>query len=252
MTTTRRVHSSLAFAALLLMAALAGGCFNPFAPSVAAPGVTVAPSEPAPKPSTPQGALQLLRWCWINLRIAEYETLFTDDFEFTYTDDIGREAPPIHRIDEIELAYHMFQDGTADHPRARRIDLTYGSALVPIPDQRPGKTDPFHKEITTRVVLKADLGSEVWFVDGDVTFFLVRGDSAVIPQELKDRGFTADPKRWYIERWEDHTSTPGSGSATSPSTPVARPAAANPAALRDGPYEVHATWAELKNVFRTP
>ena len=42
----------------------------------------------------------------------------------------------------------------------------------------------------------------------------MRGDSALIPQQLKDRGFGPDPNRWYIERWEDKT---GGNQATGPS-----------------------------------
>jgi len=37
------------------------------------------------------------------------------------------------------------------------------------------------------------------------TFYFVRGDSALIRDELKQRGFAPDSSRWYIRRWEDET-----------------------------------------------
>jgi PKD repeat protein len=38
---------------------------------------------------------------------------------------------------------------------------------------------------------------------GMTLFHLVRGDVAQIPAELGGRGFGPDPKRWYIQKWED-------------------------------------------------
>jgi hypothetical protein len=43
--------------------------------------------------------------------------------------------------------------------------------------------------------------------EGQSRWFVVRGDSAQIPQELKDRGFTQDPGRWYVERWLEEQNT---------------------------------------------
>jgi len=40
---------------------------------------------------------------------------------------------------------------------------------------------------------------------GFANFFMVRGDSALIPADLAARGFRPDSTRWYIERWEDDT-----------------------------------------------
>ena len=37
---------------------------------------------------------------------------------------------------------------------------------------------------------------------GNARFFVVRGDSALIPQEL---GFKPDSNRWYIDQWRDET-----------------------------------------------
>ena len=48
--------------------------------------------------------------------------------------------------------------------------------LTPIPDPRPNKPDPWHKEIQTRVTLRVDLGDPTPIqIDGDLNFFVVRG-----------------------------------------------------------------------------
>ena len=49
----------------------------------------------------------------------------------------------------------------------------------------------------------------ITIVNGNTTFYLVRGDSAQIPPDLKARGFVPDATRWYIERYEDKTDTGG-------------------------------------------
>lgn len=186
-----------------LLTLLATGCFNPFRPQVVA---GVAYSEPAPRPTSPQGALQLLRWCWVNRNIAVYEELFTEDFRFFFADLEAADNPPVFRDDEIAIAQHLFVDGSATEPRAKRIDLEFSSSLIPIPDPRPGRgEEPRFKAVNTSVSLRADLGDAIFDVTGDVTFYLSRGDTALIPNALKERGFGKDQNRWYIEGWEDKT-----------------------------------------------
>ncbi len=202
------IASRRAAAALLILAGLlaliATGCVNPFQPRV---GTAVAVAEPPPRPSTPQGLLQLFKWCWENRAIAQYEELFTDDFTFGYgsADSLLNNNAPILRQDEIDIARNLFVDGTASQPRATRIELTYNSSLLPIPDSRPGKMFPWHQEITVNVNLRVETSDANYVISGYARFFVVRGDSAVIPADLKQRGFKPDPGRWYIERWEDQT-----------------------------------------------
>ncbi len=194
--------------ALLVLAGLLGlvatGCVNPFQPRV---GTATAVAEPPPRPSTPQGLLQLFKWCWENRAIAQYEELFTDDFTFGYGAADSINNVPILRQDEIEIARNIFVDGTATQPRATRIELTYNSSLLPIPDSRPGKMFPWHQEITVNVLLRVETSDANYVISGYARFFVVRGDSAVIPSDLKQRGFGPDQGRWYIERWEDQTGT---------------------------------------------
>ncbi len=196
--------------AVALAATLAAGCFNPFRPLV---GTAEAVPDPPPNPTTPVKALQLLRWCWVNRQISEYEELFTDDFEFAFSDVEAVDNLPIPRWEEIDIARKLFIDGSASEPRAKRIDLEFSGTLTPIADQRPGKISPWHKQINTGVVLRAELVEDIWLVQGDVTFYLTRSDSAAIPKVLLDRGFKHDGKRWYIERWEDKTAS-GQGGAS--------------------------------------
>jgi hypothetical protein len=249
----KTILASLALAALVAGAA---GCLNPFRPLV---GTGVAVAESAPRPTTPKAALELLRWCWVNRSIAEYEELFTDDFRFAFTDAEAANYAPVLRFDELEIARHLLVDGSATEPRVKRVDLTFSSSLVAIPDQRPGKIAPWHKQITTGVVLRVDLGESIWDVQGDVTFYLVRADSALIPQDLKDRGFGPKDQRWYIERWEDHTdATQGSGTAVArPQDPplgrrvltlAAAPGGA--AGTQSGLPEIHGSWGALKQQYR--
>jgi hypothetical protein len=202
----------------------ATGCFNPFRPLV---GTEVVIAEPAPAATSAVGVLNRFRWCWVNRRIAEYEELFTDDFQFAFSDVEAVDNLPIPRWEEIDIARKLFVDGTTSEPRAKRIDLDFSSALRQLPDQRPGKVSTWHKQINTGVVLRAELADDIWLVQGDVTFYMTRGDSALIPQVLLDRGFTKDSKRWYIDRWEDKTSS-GEGGASLIETLLARARAQAP------------------------
>jgi hypothetical protein len=87
----------------------------------------------------------------------------------------------------------------------------------------------------------------------------------VIPQELISRGFTPDPGRWWIERWEDETVGPGAGafsvvrtrkeggeparsSAGARSLGDARKAPGRETASAFGPLPV--SWGFVKAVFR--
>ena len=242
-----------------LVALIAGslGCLNPFRPLV---GTGEAQAEKPPLANSPQGALQLLRWCWVNRTIAEYGDLFTDDFRFAFSDAEAADFAPVLRFDELEIAKHLLVDGSATEPRVKRIDLEFSSTLVPIPDQRPGKIAPWHKQITTGVVLRAYLDDVIWDIHGDVTFFLVRADSARIPQELLDLGRSPKDPRWYIERWEDHTdSRQGNGTAVArlPAPPaVGRAIARALSAVGSSPVQaiepvLHGSWGALQQEYRS-
>lgn len=211
-----RVKSSrpVALVLLLALAALSQGCFNPFDPLTAARrGV----SEPAPVPNTAQGVLDLFAWCWNQRAYEEYTEIFTEDFEFRFAsaDSAGNayRDRALYRQDELDTARHLFVEGTATEPPATRIALIYQDRnFVPQRDSRPGKAFPWHQEIKRSVVLSIDTQDQQFRINGAARFFLVRGDSAKIPEEMLQRGFGPDVNRWYIERWEDETvGAPGEG-----------------------------------------
>lgn len=220
----------IAIALLAVLAASAGGCFNPFDPRVSTERIA---STPAPVPSSASNAVLLFEWCWKNRGLKEYEELFTDDyrFQFAEADSAGNlyRDVPYTREDELRSAEGIFV-GTADHPAASDIQLDFDNTLIPLNDDRPGKNATWHKSIRTRVDLKVTLdrgnGPEVNEVHGYAKFYLVRGDSAAIPPELAQRGFKPDPNRWWIERWEDET-LPSGGTAPAALGRGAGPAAAS-------------------------
>jgi len=198
----RRIASALAALGLLVAQA---GCFNPFSPQVLSQRVT----STAPTPNSPQNAVKLFEWCWVNRGVDEYRELFTDDYVFISAgiDSAGNQSREIQarRDDEVQTAENMFI-GSAERAPAEQITLQFDQNLVPFPDSRPGKNPTWHKQIRTSVDLKVRIDSNNTVqVTGNALFFLTRGDSAAIPRELIDRGFRPDPLRWWIERWEDET-----------------------------------------------
>lgn len=241
-----------AWIALLTGTLAVAGCFNPFSPLVSTQRVT---SAPAPVPNSPANVIRLFEWCWNNRGINEYEEIFTDDYRFQFAlgDSAGnayRDAP-FTREDELRTATGLFV-GTIDHDPASDIQLDLDKTLIPLNDDRPGKTAPWHYSIRTKVNLKVIIdrgsGPEVNEVNGYAKFYLVRGDSAAIPPELAARGFQPDPNRWWIERWEDETLPPG-GSATAPAPGLAasRRPGATPATTNRGMLQyVESTFGRVK------
>jgi len=203
-----RMLTTLITAGALACAGCGGG--SPFKP------LDLTPAATPPAADSPEGLLQRFQWALEHRDIAVYEGLFTGDYVFTYTPVEAVDNPPIYRDEEIAIARRMLHDGTQYEPPARGITVTLVNQLIPIPDTRPGKPDPWHKLIQTRVTLRVDLGDPVpILIDGDQAFFVVRGDSAVFSQEMRDRGLGPDSSRWYIERWEDHSgATSGSAIAS--------------------------------------
>ena len=189
------------------------GCFNPFYPRIAD---TRAVTTPPPAPISPSGVLELFRWCWINRAISEYREIFTDDYSFQFSerDSAGNafRDKPWRREDELAAAENIFTNGTATDPPATSITLDYTQSLIPVLDGRDGKAYPWHQQIRSQVLLRVNRGENGFEVKGAALFYVVRGDSAKLPEELVNRGFQPDSNRWYIERWVDETlqdQTPG-------------------------------------------
>ena len=79
-------------------------------------------------------------------------------------------------------------------------------------------------------------------VTGAAGFFLVRGDSALIPPELIAKGVGPDPGRWYVERWEDETG--GSDGATARVADERRPSSLQALPARN------TTWCSIIALYR--
>jgi hypothetical protein len=259
MTTMRIRRIACAWPVALLLLGVSG-CFNPFDPRIApTTGIYI----PPPTPNSPQNVIRLFEWCWNNRDITAYREIFTDDFRFIFAlgDSAGNlfRDEPVTREMELNIARNLFVGG-GSAPPATSIVLALDPTLRAMPDSRPGKNPRWHNEILTSVdlTIKTEDGAE-YRILGDARFFVVRGDSALIPKEL---GFGPDSTRWYIDQWHDETlqgastailapAGPGSSRAARPAgqltvSAVGRRPGAN-AALIDRPYEM--TWGELNALY---
>lgn len=210
---------------ILLLLLGVSGCFNPFDPHLAP---TTGLYIPPPTPNSPQNAIRLFEWCWKNRDITVYKEIFTDDFRFIFAlgDSAGNlfRDEPVTREMELNIARNLFVGGGSAAP-ATSILLTLDPTLRAFPDSRPGKNPRWHNEIVSSVdlTINTESGAE-YRILGNARFFVVRGDSALIPQEL---GFGPDSTRWYIDQWRDETLEGSGGSAVGPANPggsgMARP-----------------------------
>src|SRR5262245_51608968 len=249
-------------AALVTVAALGlvlAGCFNPFSPRMA-PVLGV--SKPAPVPNNPTNLLRLFEWCYNNQAAAEYREIFSDDYRFylSPTDSSGADwrGRPWTREDELISTTQLFVGGSATEPPASSIHLSLDRNFYPSPDPEfrtwPDGTHRdfdgiWHQNIRTTVTLRItteDGGSTE--IQGHANFYVVRGDSAAIPQELYNKGFRPDENRWYIRRWDDETAQEGGlamAAALARTVPAAR--ASRPA--NAFPYQVP-SWGSIKAYYR--
>jgi len=228
----------------------AAGCFNPFDPRISVLHVA---SAPAPVPNSPDNAVRLFAWCWAHRDPAQYAEVFTDDYRFIFApnDSAGnayRDRPWL-REDEMQLAQHLFVGGS-DQPPASDIEIIIDNSLLASPDPRVGfENFRLFKTIRTNVSLKVTVdrngAPDVSVITGTALFYLVRGDTAAIPQELKLKGFAKDSLRWWISRWEDETAGAVSGSPASlrPGLPLVgvRPAATYRS------FDRTLSWGQLKS-----
>jgi len=245
-----RPPAALAF---LTAAFLSTGCFNPFFPRI---GTGVGLSKQPPVPSSAPGVLRLFEWCYNQKSIAEYRELFTDDFEFRFspTDSAGAEyrGSKFRREDELISTTQLFLGGSADQPPASTIQLQLDKNFFVRPDENFLDTDlagRWHKTIRTQVILNITTSDgNLIEVSGAARFYMVRGDFALIPDELKERGFGPDSTRWYIRRYDDETvQDDGGGTALSPATPGRYRSATTLEATRTA--EV-ASWGFVKVLYR--
>lgn len=166
------------------------------------------PDAPATA-STPALALRRLEWGWKHRAIEPCLDLFTCDYEFVFAPGdptgIRFRDRPWTRPDEIDFARHMFETGSAGVGAASYVGLDMEDDPPALPDDRPGKDSRWHRRIETPFVAVVEAPGRQFRVLGIERFYFVRGDSACIPQELRDRGYVPDSTVWWIERWEDYS-----------------------------------------------
>ena len=160
----------------------------------------------APVANSPTNAIRLFEWGWDHRDLGTFQSLLTDDFRFVFAlaDSAGEQFRdhPFGREEMLGCLQHLFVGGGLASP-ATSISLTLAPALRVLPDSRAGKNGTWHKEILTSVDLdiQTEDGAEYRIV-GDARFFVVRGDSALIPAGL---GAGPDSTRWYLEQWNDES-----------------------------------------------
>ena len=164
---------------------------------------------PAPAPDSPQAAVRLFAWGWNHMDLDPFREVLAGDFRFLFApgDSAGNafRDDPIGRDEMLAILEHLFAGGGSVAP-ATCIVLKLDPTLLPLDDSRPGKQPPWHKELVTAVDLTIQTGSDQEYrILGSARFFVVRGDSAVIPADLAARGVRRDSTRWYIDQWNDET-----------------------------------------------
>ena len=186
----------------------------------------VAPEpDVAPAPATPGVALSRLAWGWKHRAIDPCRDLFTCDYEFVFapSDSAGIrfQNRPWTRPDELDFALHLFETGSATAPAASYVGLDMERVPQILPDDRPGKDPRWHRRVNTPFVAVVEAPGLQFRILGFEAFYFVRGDSACIPQELRDRGYEPDSTRWWIERWvEDIVTAAPAAAAPSRSLPL--------------------------------
>jgi len=180
---------------------------------VAACSKSKKPSQPevpvAPTPDSPQHALALLEWCWDQRNADVYHEVFTDDFQYEFApSDSQAIGATITRDEELAIATNLFVNGVPGHPAASSVFLGLDPTLVVQADDRPGKNSAWHKRIASDLRLIVTTPGPDYSTTGKATFYVTRGDSALIPAELVTRGFRPDSTRWYVDHWTDGTSCP--------------------------------------------
>ncbi len=200
MSRSRRIPPLLAIATLVLLAALPGCSENH---RVIAPRLHGSASNPV------TDVVNAFGFAWERRDTATLDATLTNDFRFflAIADSTGSlyADGSLDRERFFACATHILEGG-GPRPAAEWVRLDFDSALAAAPDDRPGKTAPWHRIIHTSFDLTVHSGYETWRATGYARFYVVRGDSAAIPPSVDTRRFGPDSTRWWIERMEEEPS----------------------------------------------
>ncbi len=214
-----------ALAILALACLLAAGCSKRSKNPVAALPPQLAPARPAPA-----DAVKLLETAYVTRDTSLYAVLFTKDFHFYFSpnDTAGNRygAAPWELGDELVSARHLLATGNGVDPPASRISLV--DAGLHVSDTADTLDRATHRRISTAVALEI-AAETTWHVEGNVDFYVARGDAATIPEAIRSR---VRPTDWFIYGWVDRT---GPWLGLGP----------------DGPLPVREmTWGQVKALYR--
>ncbi len=161
-----------------------------------------------PEPNSPANAVRLFAWGWNNRDLDAFTGLFSADFRFVFAlgDSAGNlfRDHPVDRAEMLTMLRNLFIGGGSEPP-ATSITLTFDPILRSVSDDRPGKYTEWHKQVLTNVDFSIKTDQQEYRITGQARFYVVRGDSAVIPADLAAQGVGPDSTRWYIDQWNDGT-----------------------------------------------
>lgn len=217
------------------------------------PARTVQPLGTIPGTSAPDPATDVLRRFAATYRarsVDDYVELLTEDYLFRSPSSAGtpRSCSPLDVTSELLFASAFFGAGSGGVPGATLARVIFDGDAVAVPDPNHLGADPagrWHRAITTGMVLHARFTDHSALDTRSVArFALIRGDSALIPEELRLRGFGPDSTRWWIRRWDDVTLAVAGAVAQTPTDLYA------PGALRRAPRAMN--WLDLKTRYLGP
>ncbi len=163
------------------------------------------PALAQPVAVTPDSAVGLFELGWNDRALDDFPGLFSADFLFVFApgDSAGNlfRYRPVDRAELLTMLRNLFVGGGSEPP-ANDVHLTLGPALTVMDDPRPGKDPGWHKAVRATVDMSVRTSLYDFIIMGDALFFVVRGDSAIIPADL---GVGPDAGRWYIDQWNDET-----------------------------------------------
>ena len=206
------------FATLATFTLVVAGCSRTTGP-------VAPPAERAPEPNSPQNVLRSFEWAIAHRDLAAIAELITADFVFVTAGTDSWDEVSQRREDLLEWFRELLV-GTPEHPPAATISFHFDDELVPHRNPDPGRPDSLFQAVRTSLELEVvwqDGTMEV--TSGHALFSLGRGDVVAIPDDLRARGVSPDPGRWWMTRWEDETIAPearmtGETSRATPSAPT--------------------------------
>ncbi|HEV8480388.1 MAG TPA: hypothetical protein VGR66_06295 [Candidatus Eisenbacteria bacterium] len=218
------------FAGALALAFVLFGCKSSTEPKTTQPPALVANDTPA-------HAIERLISSYEKKNESAFAGMFTGDYTYefsVYTDPtlVQQYSTGWFKSDETASSTHLFSGYTPPGGSTLEPASSISIALAdstPTDDNASGVDPATHKVLATRVdgqIVVPNPGADPTaynFQNNFNVFYIVRGDSAV----GLGSGQSADSLHWYVYRWVDQTSGPGT----------------------NRPQTVPATWGKLKGMY---